>query len=43
MLVRTGVYDPAQGPPAHTPTYVAEDVEEAVRWAIEREMGRKVD
>ncbi|KAI0656680.1 HAD-like domain-containing protein [Cubamyces menziesii] len=43
VLVRTGVYDPAQGPPAHTPTYVAEDVEEAVRWAIERSMGRKVD
>ncbi|KAI0644532.1 HAD-like domain-containing protein [Trametes meyenii] len=40
ILVRTGVYDPAQGPPAHEPTYIAEDVEEAVRWAIEREMGR---
>ncbi|KAL7281110.1 hypothetical protein ACG7TL_004417 [Trametes sanguinea] len=40
ILVRTGVYDPAGGPPAHTPTYIAEDVEEAVRWAIEREMGR---
>ncbi|KAI0666561.1 HAD hydrolase [Trametes maxima] len=40
VLVRTGVYDPAQGPPAHEPTYIAEDVEEAVRWAIEREMGR---
>ncbi|KAI0325483.1 HAD-superfamily hydrolase [Cubamyces sp. BRFM 1775] len=43
VLVCTGVYDPARGPPAHMPTYVAEDVEEAVRWAIEREMGRKVD
>ncbi|KAH9894895.1 HAD-like domain-containing protein [Cubamyces lactineus] len=43
VLVRTGVYDPVHGPPAHTPTYIAEDVEEAVRWAIEREMGRKVD
>ncbi|KAI0744857.1 HAD hydrolase [Earliella scabrosa] len=41
VLVKTGVYDPARGPPTHTPTYIAEDVEEAVRWAIEREMGRK--
>ncbi|KAI9068319.1 HAD-superfamily hydrolase [Trametes sanguinea] len=40
ILVRTGVYDPARGPPTHKPTYIAEDVEEAVRWAIEREMGR---
>ncbi|KAI0829926.1 HAD hydrolase [Trametes gibbosa] len=38
ILVRTGVYDPAQGEPAHKPTHIAEDVEEAVRWAIEREM-----
>ncbi|CDO77700.1 hypothetical protein BN946_scf184969.g51 [Trametes cinnabarina] len=41
ILVRTGVYDPARGPPTHQPTYIADDVEEAVRWAIEREMGRK--
>ncbi|KAI0766854.1 HAD hydrolase [Trametes elegans] len=41
ILVRTGVYDPAQGEPPHKPTYIAEDVEEAVRWAIECEMRRK--
>ena len=42
MLVKTGVYDPASGPPAHAPTHVAEDVEAAVRWAVEREMGAPV-
>ncbi|KAI0633736.1 HAD hydrolase [Trametes polyzona] len=41
ILVKTGVYDPAQGEPTHKPTHIAEDVEEAVRWAIEREMGHK--
>ena len=41
VLVKTGVYEPARGPPTHEPTYIAEDVEEAVRWAINREMGRK--
>ena len=41
VLVKTGVYEPARGPPTHEPTYIAEDVEEAVRWAIHREMGRK--
>ncbi|KAI0373414.1 HAD hydrolase [Pilatotrama ljubarskyi] len=41
ILVRTGVYDPAHGEPTHKPTYIAEDVEEAVRWALEREMGRR--
>ncbi|KAI0314277.1 HAD-hyrolase-like-domain-containing protein, partial [Amylostereum chailletii] len=39
VLVRTGVYDPAQGPPAYKPTWEAADVEEAVRWAIQREIG----
>jgi len=39
ILVRTGVYDPAHAPPAHQPTYEAEDVEEAVKWAFERETG----
>ncbi|KAH9858579.1 HAD-like domain-containing protein [Lenzites betulinus] len=38
ILVRTGVYDPAHGEPTHKPTYIAEDVEEAVAWAIRREM-----
>jgi hypothetical protein len=40
VLVRTGVYDRADGPPAHSPTYEAENVEAAVRWAIEREINR---
>ncbi|OJT10260.1 hypothetical protein TRAPUB_13214 [Trametes pubescens] len=43
ILVRTGVYDPTQGPPTHTPTHTAENVAEAVRWAIDREVGRKAD
>ena len=38
ILVRTGVYDPADGPPTHKPTYEAENVEAAVHWAIEREI-----
>ncbi|KAF8893928.1 HAD-like domain-containing protein [Infundibulicybe gibba] len=38
ILVHTGVYDPRQGPPTHTPTHEAEDVEEAVRWALDREL-----
>ncbi|KAK0212590.1 HAD-like domain-containing protein [Desarmillaria ectypa] len=37
VLVRTGVYDPIHGSPSHKPTHEAEDVEEAVRWAISRE------
>ncbi|RDX47110.1 HAD hydrolase [Lentinus brumalis] len=41
ILVKTGVYEEARGPPTHTPTYIAEDVEEAVRWAIDREMKQK--
>ncbi|KDQ62256.1 hypothetical protein JAAARDRAFT_30147 [Jaapia argillacea MUCL 33604] len=40
ILVRTGVYDPSFGPSPHTPTYEAEDVEEAVKWAINREMSK---
>lgn len=38
VLVHTGVYDPTRGPPAHTPTQQASDVEQAVRWAIDREV-----
>jgi len=38
ILVHTGVYDPRKGPPTHQPSHEAEDVEEAVRWAIEREV-----
>ncbi|KAJ3490351.1 hypothetical protein NLI96_g1470 [Meripilus lineatus] len=41
VLVRTGVYDPATGPPKHRPSHEAEDVEAAVKWAIEREMSRR--
>ncbi|KAI0930545.1 hypothetical protein AcV5_007230 [Taiwanofungus camphoratus] len=40
ILVHTGVYDPVHGPPSHVPTHQAKDVEEAVRWAIQREMDR---
>jgi ribonucleotide monophosphatase NagD (HAD superfamily) len=40
ILVHTGVYDPAEGPPAHTPTTEAVDVEEGVKWAIDKEMKR---
>src|SRR5258708_7089484 len=40
ILVRTGVYHPADGPPTHKPTYEAENVEAAVHWAIEREIAQ---
>jgi len=40
ILVRTGVYRPADGPPTHKPTYEAENVEAAVHWAIEREIAQ---
>ncbi|KAG5351864.1 hypothetical protein C0989_004687 [Termitomyces sp. Mn162] len=42
ILVRTGVFDPQQGPPSHHPTHVANDVEAAVKWAIDRELARGV-
>lgn len=35
--VRTGVYRPETGPPAHQPTLLVQDVEEAVQKALERE------
>jgi len=38
VLVETGVYDRAQGTPAHKPTHLVKDVEQAVRWAIHREL-----
>jgi len=41
VLVHTGVYDPKDGPPRHKPTHEVEDVEAAVKWAIEREMNRR--
>ncbi|KAJ3534081.1 hypothetical protein NM688_g7188 [Phlebia brevispora] len=31
VLVHTGVYEPENGPPTHTPSYEANDVEEAIR------------
>ncbi|KAF8739875.1 Pyridoxal-phosphate dependent enzyme, partial [Rhizoctonia solani] len=41
ILVHTGVYDPTTGiPPAHTPTHQAEDVAQAVHWALKREAGK---
>lgn len=40
ILVRTGVFDPEEGPPTHTPTHIAQDVEKAVHWAIAREHAR---
>ncbi|KAI0259217.1 HAD-like domain-containing protein [Gloeopeniophorella convolvens] len=40
ILVHTGVYDPESGDPSHLPTHQAENVEAAVRWAIEREVER---
>ncbi|KAJ7668457.1 HAD-like domain-containing protein [Mycena polygramma] len=41
ILVKTGVF--TGGQPTHTPTHEAEDVEEAVCWAIEREMQKGVN
>lgn len=40
VLVHTGVYDPSQGPPSHKPTQEADDVEQAVKWAIDLELKR---
>ena len=40
VLVRTGVYDPVNGPPTHHPAHEAENVEAAVQWAIDREVKR---
>ncbi|KAH7920693.1 HAD-superfamily hydrolase [Leucogyrophana mollusca] len=37
ILVHTGVYNPQQGPPSHQPTHEAEDVVQAVRWALDQE------
>ncbi|KAG8893338.1 hypothetical protein FRB99_002040 [Tulasnella sp. 403] len=42
VLVHTGVYDPGQGPPAHTPTIEAEDVEKAVHWAFTESTGLRL-
>lgn len=38
LLVKTGVYK--GGKPAHEPTRIVEDVEEGIKWAIERELAR---
>ncbi|GJJ07766.1 hypothetical protein Clacol_001971 [Clathrus columnatus] len=37
VLVHTGVYDPETGPPAHSPTHQAANVEEAVKLVLEQE------
>ncbi|KAF8633630.1 hypothetical protein AX15_001319 [Amanita polypyramis BW_CC] len=42
VLVRTGVYEPQQGQPSWRPTHEAGDVEEAVEWAIRRELADDV-
>ncbi|KAG6812540.1 hypothetical protein H0H92_002309 [Tricholoma furcatifolium] len=42
VLVQTGVFDPQNGPPSHTPSHIAKDVEAAVKWAIDRELARGV-
>ncbi|KIJ50514.1 hypothetical protein M422DRAFT_59084 [Sphaerobolus stellatus SS14] len=36
ILVRTGVYDHTAGPPEHTPTSEAGNVEHAVKWALKK-------
>ncbi|KIM45076.1 hypothetical protein M413DRAFT_441735 [Hebeloma cylindrosporum] len=38
VLVKTGVYDPSQGHPSHPPSHCADDVEEAVKWALEQHL-----
>lgn len=40
MLVHTGVYEPAKGPPAHTPTQQAEDVFSAVKQVLIQQFER---
>ena len=42
VLVETGVYDPSHGRPSHSPTHYADNVEEAVKWALEQELRREV-
>jgi len=39
ILVHTGVYDPSEGRPTHTPTVEAEDVQKAVWWAFKDATG----
>ncbi|KAH7096965.1 HAD hydrolase [Auriculariales sp. MPI-PUGE-AT-0066] len=38
ILVDTGVYDRAKGPPTHAPTYFAPDVQAAIRLAFDQEV-----
>lgn len=37
LLVKTGVFRPNEGPPAHEPTRIVEDVEDGVMWALRKE------
>lgn len=41
ILVETGVYDPSHGRPSHPPTHYAKNVEEAVKWALELQLGKE--
>lgn len=41
LVSKTGVYREAQGEPKYRPSFVVDDVEAAVREAIEREMGAR--
>lgn len=38
ILVKTGVFREADGPPVPQPTHIANNVEEGVHWAIDREL-----
>jgi len=42
ILVETGVYDPSHGCPSHRPTHYADNVEEAVKWALERHLEKEL-
>jgi hypothetical protein len=42
VLVETGVYDPSQGRPSHRPTHYADNVEEAVKWALGQQLGKEL-
>jgi hypothetical protein len=38
ILVKTGVFREAEGSPVPEPTHIANNVEEGVHWAIDREL-----
>lgn len=41
LLVKTGVFREEDGRPVPEPTHIADNVEEAVHWAIQREIQSK--